>query len=75
MITEEQKLKVKEIVADKLGFDIEDVKDSDDLYNNLNADSLDALELIFELEKEFDCRIEDEKADKVRLVSDIYELL
>jgi len=74
-VTEEVKVKIKEIIADKLGADIEDVQEETSLSNDLGMDSLDAVELVMEFEKEFDISISDDEAYNVRLVSEIYTML
>lgn len=74
-ITEEVKVKIKEIIADKLGADFEDVQDETNLSNDLGMDSLDAVELIMELEKEFDIRIDDDEAYRCKTVSELYTFL
>ena len=70
-----QKNQVKETLADKLGFDVEEIQDDSDLKNDLGTDSLDDIELIMEFEKIFNCQIPDAEAEKVVLVSDIYKCL
>ncbi len=74
-MTNLEKDKIKYIISDKLGADIEDVQDETNLSNDLGMDSLDAIELIMEFEKEFDCQILDDDAADVTIVSDIYALL
>lgn len=74
-ITETQKNEIKEIIADKLGYDFEDVKDSDNLKYNLNADSLDTVELVMDMEKHFDVAIPDEEADEIKTVEDFYPVI
>jgi len=74
-ITERQKNEVKEIIADKLGYDFEEVNYSDDLKDNLCADSLDTVELVMEMEKHFDIAIPDEEADEIKTVQDFYPII
>lgn len=74
-LTESQKQQVKEVLADKLGFYIEEIQDDSSLKNDLGTDSLDDIELIMEFEKLFDCSIPDAEAEKVEIVSDIYDCL
>lgn len=74
-VTEEIKVKIKEIIADKLVADAEDVKDETNLSNDLGMDSLDAVELVMEFEKEFDIRIDDDEAYQCKTVSELYTLL
>lgn len=61
--------KVKSIVVDQLGVDEEDVT-LETSFEELNADSLDIVELIMALEEEFDLDIPDEEAEKIRTVGD-----
>ena len=62
--------KVKAIIVDKLGVDEAEVKPEASFTNDLGADSLDTVELIMELEKEFDIQIPDEEAEKIVTVGD-----
>ena len=54
--------KVKAIVAEKLGIDIEMVVDSANFQSDLGADSLDIVELVMDFEKEFGIEIPDDDA-------------
>ena len=63
--------KVKAIVVDKLGVDEKDVTPEASFTNDLGADSLDTVELIMELEKEFGIQIPDEAAEKIATVGDV----
>ena len=56
--------KVVEIVAEQLGVDKEKIKPESNFVNDLGADSLDTVELVMELEEEFDISIPDEAAEK-----------
>lgn len=60
--------RVKKIIVDKLGVDEADVVESANFIQDLGADSLDTVELIMELEKEFDVSIPDEKAEEITTV-------
>lgn len=62
--------KVKAIVADKLGVDESEVTPKATFTNDLGADSLDTVELIMELEKEFNITIPDDQAEKIVTVGD-----
>ena len=62
--------KVKEIIAEKLGVDEENVKPEESFTNDLGADSLDTVELIMEFEKAFNITIPDDKAEKIATVGD-----
>ena len=63
--------KVKAIVAEKLGVDIEMVVDSANFQSDLGADSLDIVELVMDFEKEFGIEIPDDDAgDNIVTVAD-----
>ena len=61
---------VKAIIVDKLGVDESEVKPEATFTNDLGADSLDTVELIMELEKEFNITIPDDQAEKIATVGD-----
>ena len=58
------------IITDKLGVEESQVTPEASFTNDLGADSLDTVELIMELEKEFDLSIPDEEAEKIVTVGD-----
>ena len=67
--------KVKDIIAEELGIELEEIKLESDLSEDLGADSLDAIELIMEIESRFDVEIADSEATKIKLVKDIVDYL
>ncbi len=60
--------KVKQIVADQLGVDVAEITRETSFVNDLNADSLDTVELVMEFEDAFDLSIPDEEAEKIQTV-------
>ncbi len=62
--------KVKEIIVEKLGVDEKGVTPEASFTADLGADSLDTVELIMDLEKEFDISIPEEEAEKIITVGD-----
>jgi acyl carrier protein len=62
--------RVTNIITDKLGVEESQVTPEASFTNDLGADSLDTVELIMELEKEFDLSIPDEEAEKIVTVGD-----
>lgn len=75
MATPEQIQKVKNIIADQLGVDAADVKEEASFIDDLNADSLDTVELVMAFEEEFGIEIPDEDADKLQTVGSAIEYL
>lgn len=69
------KERVIKILADKLELPVEDISVDSDIYDDLNADSIDLLEVILEVESEFDCEIDDQEIADIRLVGDAIRLL
>jgi acyl carrier protein len=67
--------KVREIIARQLDVDADSITMESKLVDDLKADSLDVVELIMDLEQEFDIEIPDEELPKVRTVGDIVEYL
>ncbi|MBR1793233.1 MAG: acyl carrier protein [Bacteroidales bacterium] len=67
--------KVTEIIIDKLGVDEAQVVREASFTNDLGADSLDTVELIMELEKEFDTTIPEELTEKIVTVGDAIDFI
>ncbi len=62
--------RLKKIVVDQLGVDENEVVPSASFVEDLNADSLDLVELIMSLEEEFKLQISDEDAEKITTVQE-----
>ncbi len=62
--------KVRKIIVERLGVDESEVTLEASFTNDLGADSLDTVELIMELEKEFNISIPDEQAEQIQTVGD-----
>ncbi len=60
--------RVIDIVAEQLGVDRDKVSPETSFVNDLGADSLDTVELVMELEEEFDINIPDDAAEKIQTV-------
>lgn len=63
--------KLKELIAENLGCELEDIKADTNLVEDLEADSLDIVELTMAIEEEFSIKIEDEVIAEVKTVNDI----
>ncbi len=67
--------RVIDIVAEQLGVDKEKVTPETSFVNDLGADSLDTVELVMELEEEFDINIPDDAAEKIQTVGQAIEFI
>src|SRR3954468_23603248 len=63
--------KVKNIIVEQLGVDMESVTPEASFIDDLGADSLDIVELVMTMEEEFDLEIPDEDAEKIKTVNDV----
>ena len=60
--------KVIDIISEQMGVDKSEITRNTSFINDLNADSLDTVELVMEFEDEFDMSIPDEEAEKIQTV-------
>lgn len=60
--------KVIDIISEQMGADKSEITRETSFVNDLNADSLDTVELVMEFEDEFDMSIPDEEAEKIQTV-------
>ncbi|RSL31263.1 acyl carrier protein [Salibacterium salarium] len=63
--------RVKKIVVDRLGVEESEITREAKFKDDLGADSLDVVELVMELEDEFDLEISDEEAEKIVSIADV----
>ena len=61
---------VIELIVDNLGVEESEITLEAHFVNDLGADSLDTVELVMALEREYDLEIPDEKAEKIQTVQD-----
>ena len=67
--------RVKQIIAEQLGVDEEQVVENAAFMDDLGADSLDTVELVMALEEEFDVEISDEDAEKIQTVKNAIDYI
>ncbi|MEM7680703.1 MAG: acyl carrier protein [Planctomycetota bacterium] len=67
--------KVKGIVAEQMGVDKNEISRDTSFVNDLNADSLDTVELVMEFEDEFETSIPDEEAEKIQTVGQAVDFI
>jgi acyl carrier protein len=67
--------RVRKVIADHLGVEVEMVVDTADLRNDLGADSLDIVELVMAAEEEFGIEIPDDDMDEAWTVADLIKIV
>ena len=67
--------KVKKIIVNELGVNPNEVKPEASFIDDLGADSLAIVELVMAFENEFDIKIPDEEAEKIKSVGDVMKFL
>ncbi len=67
--------KVVQIVSEQMSVDKAEIARETSFMNDLNADSLDTVELVMELEDEFDMTIPDEDAEKLKTVGEAIDYI
>ena len=65
--------KIRDIIVDQLSVDKSMVTMDTNMTKDLEADSLDAVEIIMAIEEEFDIEIPDEEAEKFQVVGDLVQ--
>ncbi len=67
--------KVRAIIAKQLDIDPETITPASNLIDDLHADSLDIVELVMDMEQEFDVEIPDEVLPNIKTVGDVVSYL
>ena len=67
--------KVVSIVAEQMGVDKGEINRDTHFVNDLNADSLDTVELVMEFEDEFETSIPDDQAEKIQTVGQVIDFV
>lgn len=75
MSKEEVVRKIKDLIHDSLGTAKEEIAPDASFIDDLGADSLDIVELVMQIEREFDIEIPDEDAEKIATVQDAIDYI
>lgn len=67
--------KFASIIADQLSVNVDDITPETSFADDLNADSLDLVEVIVTIEDELDIHIDDDELQNIKTVGDAYELV
>lgn len=65
--------RILELIAEQFGINTDELSDDIDLRNDLNADSIDLVELVMSLEDEFGIEVNDEDLKNINTIGDIIE--
>ena len=74
-MSEEILTRVIKVVADQLSVDASEIRPESSFQDDLGADSLDLVELIMAMEEEFDIKIDDDAAQKIKTVQNAVEYI
>lgn len=69
------KEKVLEIIADQFGIDVDELNEDISFKEDLEADSIQLMELVMTLEEEFDTEIDEEDIESIETVGDVIEYI
>lgn len=75
MTRDEYAVKVKQIVAEQLDYDVEQLSDNTLFVEDLHADSLEIVELIMALEEELDAEISEDDIENIKSIGDLADVL
>ncbi|OON93782.1 MAG: acyl carrier protein [Candidatus Epulonipiscioides saccharophilum] len=67
--------KLKEIVADKLGIEPDEIKLESSLKDDLEADSLDIVDIVMSIEEEFEVTVESEDEEHLKTIADVVKFI
>ena len=67
--------RILKILADQLSIELETIEVTSNIIEDLNADSIDFVDLVMSLESEFDMAIMDEEAERIRTVGDAVDFI
>ena len=69
------KERIRELIADKLGFDTVEVLPETKFIDDLGMDSLDRIDLMVEMEREFDISLTEEEIEIIETVQQCFDLI
>lgn len=69
------KEKVLEVIADQFGLDVDELNEDLSFKEDLEADSIQLMELVMTLEDEFDTEIDEEDIESIETVGDVIEYI
>ena len=67
--------RIKDIISEELRLDVSNITPESHVVHDLNFDSLDSVQIVLELEQEFDIEVSDDEIDNIQTVQDIIDLV
>lgn len=67
--------KIKQIIAEQLNKSVEELTDEKEIVKDLGADSLDVVELLMNIEEEFDMTVPEDVAVNIKTIGDIVKII
>lgn len=67
--------KIRDVLAEKTGVDKEQITENTAFVEDLNIDSIGMIDLIMELEEEYDIEFDEDDADKIKTIADVIQYI
>ncbi|MDK8282234.1 MAG: acyl carrier protein [Peptoniphilus lacrimalis] len=64
---------ILKLIADEFNMEVSDLREDMSFQDDLNADSIELVELIMSIEDELDVQVEDEKIEELKTIGDVLE--
>ena len=65
--------RILQIIAEQFNFDKEDLTEDVNFQDDLNADSIELVELVMTIEEEFETEVSEEDLEKLKTIGDVIE--
>lgn len=69
------KKRLLELIAEQFNIDVSELNESTNFVDDLNADSIELVEMVMSLEEEFDIKLEDEELLEIHTIGDVIEII
>lgn len=67
--------RILQLIAEQFNMDVEDLNDDMSFEDDLNADSIELVELVMSIEDEFDLELDDEKLESLKTIGDVIDYI
>ena len=69
------KEKILQMIGEQFNVDVDDLHEDTSFVDDLNADSIELVELVMSIEDEFDIQVEDEALEKLQTIGDVLDYI